>query len=97
VSAQTKKSREASLVRADGVVWPRNFLTTPPRPSATPYRYYAHLIFLVVPAAEPVGNVGKPSRSCEAFPSIVWESASFADFHRCGIFHRPFRFGSFCF
>jgi len=31
-----KKSREASLVRADGVVWSRNFLTTPPRPSATP-------------------------------------------------------------
>ena len=27
-----KKSREASLVRADGVVWSRNFLTTPPRP-----------------------------------------------------------------
>ena len=31
-----KKSREASLVRADGVVWSGNFLTTPSRPSATP-------------------------------------------------------------
>src|SRR4030095_5570620 len=29
-----KKSREATLARADGVVWSRNFLTTPPRPSA---------------------------------------------------------------
>jgi hypothetical protein len=36
VAARFKKSREASLVRADGVVWSRNFLTTPPRPSATP-------------------------------------------------------------
>jgi len=36
VAARFKKSREASLARADGVVWSRNFLTTPPRPSATP-------------------------------------------------------------
>ena len=32
MAARFKKSREASLVRADGVVWSRNFLTTPPRP-----------------------------------------------------------------
>jgi len=34
--ARSRESREATLARADGVVWPRNFLTTPPRPSATP-------------------------------------------------------------
>ncbi len=32
MAARFKKSCEASPVRADGVVWSRNFLTTPPRP-----------------------------------------------------------------
>ena len=32
VAARSRISREASLVRADGVVWSRNFLATPPRP-----------------------------------------------------------------
>ena len=36
VDARQRESREATLARADGVVWSRNFLTTPPRPSATP-------------------------------------------------------------
>ena len=32
MAARSRKSCEATLARADGVVWSRNFLTTPPRP-----------------------------------------------------------------
>ena len=31
-----EKVAKPTSARADGVVWPRDFLTTPPRPSATP-------------------------------------------------------------
>ena len=31
MDARSRESREATLARADGVVWSRNFLTTPPR------------------------------------------------------------------
>jgi len=44
VAARFNKSREASLVRADGVVWSRNFLTTPPRPL---HLKVASLLFLM--------------------------------------------------
>jgi len=50
VAARFKKSCEASLVRADGVVWSRNFLTTPPRPL---HLKVASLLLLDVAATPP--------------------------------------------
>ena len=32
MDARSRESCEATLARADGVVWSRNFFTTPPRP-----------------------------------------------------------------
>ena len=38
----------------------------------------------------PVGNVGKSRCFLRDFSKSLWESALFADFHRDGIFHRPY-------
>jgi len=38
----------------------------------------------------PVRNVGKSRCFLRDFPKSLWESALFADFHRDGIFHRPY-------
>src|SRR6188508_2441124 len=50
-----KKSREASLVRADGVVWSRNFSTTPPRPL---HLKVASLLLLDVASTPPPAEEG---------------------------------------
>ena len=64
MAARFKKSREASLVRADGVVWSRNFLTTPPRPL---HLKVASLLLLDVAATPPPAEEG---RSLEPVPRL---------------------------
>ena len=55
MAARARKSREASLARADGVVWSRNFFTTPPRPL---HQRKLRDIFLGVAATPPPAEEG---------------------------------------
>ena len=64
MAARFKKSREASLVRADGVVWSRNFLTTPPRP----LHQRSFAIFFLNVAAPSCCSGGEPCPNLQALP-----------------------------
>ena len=59
MAARSRKSREASLVRADGVVWSGNFFTTPPRPL---HLEVASLLLLDVAASPPPAEEGSRLR-----------------------------------
>ena len=61
-------SREATLARADGLVWPRNFLTTPPRPL---HLKEASLLLLDVAATPPPAEEGSRLQQLQSAPTTV--------------------------
>ena len=72
MAARFKKSREASLARADGVVWSRNFLTTPPRPL---HSKEASQLLLDVAVTPPPAEEGS---SWNPYPILVCAQTSFS-------------------